>query len=190
LCQVVPPPPPNVDFSKLNNPDAQYPTQRDRVAVHLEDPSCAGCHKITDPTGLALENFDGAGRFRLEENGTVIDTSGDLDGKHFDDLVGLGQALHDTPGLPTCLVNRAYSYGSGSAMRPADRPLIQYFTDRFADAGYKLPALLRTIALSEAFSHVGAVQKSTAPLPADEPAGQEQKEIITANTEPRSGLTP
>jgi len=190
LCQVVPPPPPNVDFSKLNNPDAQYPTQRDRVAVHLEDPSCAGCHKITDPTGLALENFDGAGRFRLEENGTVIDTSGDLDGKHFDDLVGLGQALHDNPGLPTCLVNRAYSYGSGSAMRPADRPLIQYFTDRFADAGYKLPALLRTIALSEAFSHVGAVQKSTAPLPADEPAGQEQKEIITANTEPRSGLTP
>ena len=130
LCQIVPPPPPNVDFGKLNNPDAHYKTQRERVAVHLEDPVCAGCHKITDPMGLALENFDGAGRFRTSENGATIDTSGELDGVHFEDAVGLGKALHDSPSLPACLVDRLYSYGSGGAAKPTDRPLMKYYTAR------------------------------------------------------------
>ena len=151
LCQVVPPPPPNVDFGKLENPDAHYKTQRERVAVHLEDPACAGCHKITDPMGLALESFDGAGRFRTEENGAVIDTTGELDGVHFNDVVGLGKVLHDNPALPSCLVDRLYSYGSGGAAKPADRPLIKYYTAQFQESGYKLPEVLRTIVMSDAF---------------------------------------
>lgn len=160
LCQIVPPPPPDVDFGKLENPDAHYKTQRERVAVHLEDPACAGCHKITDPMGLALEHFDGAGRFRTTENGAVIDTTGDLDGVEFDDAVGLGKALRDNPALPTCLVDRLYSYGSGGAATPADRTLIKYFTTEFAENGYKLPALLRTIALSDAFRYVTLSQQT------------------------------
>jgi len=154
LCQEVPPPPPNVDFGKLNNPDAHYKTQRERVNVHLEDPVCAGCHKITDPTGLALESFDGAGRFRVAENGATIDTSGELDGVRFDDVVGLGKAVRDNPSLPGCLVNRLYSYGTGGAAKAVDRSLLKYFNASFADADYRLPELLRTIALSEAFRHV------------------------------------
>lgn len=154
LCQEVPPPPPNVDFGKLNNPDAHYKTQRERVRVHLEDPVCAGCHKITDPTGLALESFDGAGRYRVAENGATIDTSGELDGVHFDDVVGLGQAVRDNPSLPSCLVSRLYSYGTGGAAKAADRPLLKYFTASFAEADYQLPGLLRAIALSDAFRHV------------------------------------
>lgn len=158
LCQTVPPPPPNVDFGKLENPDAHYKTQRERVAVHLEDPVCAGCHKITDPMGLALESFDGAGRFRTEENGAVIDTTGDLDGVKFEDVVGLGKALRDNPGLPSCLVDRLYSYGSGGAAGVNDRPLMKYFAAEFAEAGYKLPDLLRTIVMSDAFRHVKEVK--------------------------------
>jgi hypothetical protein len=159
LCQVVPPPPPNVDFGKLNNPDAHYKTQRERVAVHLEDPACAGCHKITDPMGLALEAFDGAGRFRKEENGAVIDTNGELDGVHFTDVVGLGKALHDNPALPSCLVDRLYSYGSGGAAKPTDRPLLKYYTAEFQKAGYKLPDVLRSITTSDAFKHVTDAKK-------------------------------
>ncbi|HWK72887.1 MAG TPA: DUF1592 domain-containing protein [Povalibacter sp.] len=173
LCQVVPPPPPNVDFSALNNPDAHYPTQRDRVAAHLNAPTCAGCHRITDPTGLALENFDGAGRFRSEENGVAIDASGDLDGKPFENITGLSKALHDNPGLPNCLVNRVYSYGSGTAVKPTDRQLMQYFGEEFAADGYKMPDLLRTIVLSTAFSRVDPTQRTTLPAPKkDEPAPQ------------------
>ncbi|MGE3476408.1 MAG: DUF1592 domain-containing protein [Rhodospirillaceae bacterium] len=154
LCQPVPRPPPNVDFSLVENPDASYPTQRDRVAIHLGNPVCAGCHKITDPTGLALENFDGAGRFRATERGVPIDASGALDGKAFQNVVELGRVLRDHPAVPSCLVQRLYSYGFGGAAPTHNRELLGYFNRRFADEGYKLPGLLRTIALSNAFSEV------------------------------------
>lgn len=163
LCQVVPNPPADVDFSALNNPKSEYPTQRDRVKVHLQNATCAGCHRITDPTGLALENFDGAGRFRTEENGHHIDASGDLDGKKFADVTGLAKTLHDNPGLPNCLVNRLFSYGTGAVVPPKNRELLQYFDTRFSESGYKVPELLRTLALSHTFQEVRAPSKGAAP---------------------------
>lgn len=156
LCQIVPRPPPNVDFSQLENPDAHYPTQRDRVAAHLAAPSCAGCHRITDPIGLALENFDGAGRYRTEEGGTPIDASGNLDGKPFTDAVGLGQALRDNPGLPACLVKRMYSYSVGGSDIKEEKIVLPYFRERFEADGYRVPELMRTIAMSTAFSSIAA----------------------------------
>jgi hypothetical protein len=57
-------------------------------------------------------------------------------------------------------VNRLYSYGTGGATKPTDRPLMQYFTAEFAEDGYKLPDLLRTIVLSDAFTHVREVNRS------------------------------
>jgi hypothetical protein len=181
LCQTVPPPPPNVDFSALENPDAHYKTQRERVAVHLKNPVCAGCHKITDPMGLALESFDGAGRYRATEGGAPIDTSGNLDGKKFADVIGLSQALHDNPGLPTCFVNRVYSYGSGSPAGTADRPLLQYLNTRFAEEGYRMPDLMRTIAVGDSFSRVAPVKKGPVPAPADGKAVETKPQQITLN---------
>ncbi|MDY6946949.1 MAG: DUF1588 domain-containing protein, partial [Pseudomonadota bacterium] len=154
LCQKVPPPPPNVDFSAVDNPDSPFKTQRERVAFHLKNPVCAGCHKITDPMGLALENFDSSGRYREEERGTKIDASGSLDGKSFDGATSLGQVLHDYPGLTTCLVQRVYSYGAGGAARPEDKQTLDYFNARFAESGYRVPDLLRAVALSNAFSEI------------------------------------
>jgi hypothetical protein len=167
LCQNVPNPPPNVDFSALENPDAHYKTQRERVAVHLKNATCAGCHKIMDPMGLALENFDGAGRFRATEGGAPIDASGSLDGKQFPNVQGLAQALHDSPSLPSCLVSRMYSYGAGGPPPPRDRKFLKYLNKTFADDGYRIPDLLRTIALSGSFSQVTKVQASMEPLPSD-----------------------
>ncbi len=184
LCQTVPPPPPNVDFSIVENPDAHFRTQRERVKAHLTDPACAGCHRITDPTGLALENFDGSGRYRDSEGGAPIDTRGNLDGKQFEDVAGLTQALRDNPGLTTCLVNRLYSYGAGAPAAPSDRPLLQYLNKRFAQEGYRMPDLLRTIALSKAFSHAGAHQgpgESRSPAPAGEQAVTTQARQIDAS---------
>ncbi len=156
LCQPVPRPPANVDFSAVENPKPNLRTARDRVNVHLENPVCAGCHKITDPMGLALENFDGSGRYRETERGSPIDASGSLDGRAFTNVVGLGRALHDHPALTSCLVKRAYSYGTGGPTEPSDRPLLAYLDTRFADEGYKLAGLLRAIALSRSFSQVSA----------------------------------
>lgn len=155
LCQIVPPPPPNVDFSLLDDTGDKLRTARERLGVHASNPSCAGCHKITDPIGLALENFDGAGRYRETERGAAIDTSGNLDGTQFNDVAGLGRALHDHAGLPACLVKRVYAYGTGGPVRLAkDREVLAYLGERFAKQGYRLPDLMRTVALSHVFSHV------------------------------------
>ena len=155
LCQVVPSPPPNVDFSKLDDPDPSLKTARERLKVHATNPSCAGCHKIMDPMGYALEHFDGAGQFRATEKGATLDTSGSLDGVAFKDVEGLNRALHDHPSLPSCLINRVYSYGTGGPVSPAsDKAILEHFKERFAKAGYKLPDLLRDVALSNAFAEV------------------------------------
>ncbi|MGE4064929.1 MAG: DUF1588 domain-containing protein [Rhodospirillaceae bacterium] len=154
LCQPVPLPPPNVDFSLVEDPKATFRTARERVGAHLENPVCAGCHRITDPMGLALENFDGAGQYRATERGVAIDASGVLDGKQFKDIPGLAEAVRNHPALPSCLVRRVMSYGTGTALDNADRPLVEYFTGRFAQNGYRYLDLLRDVALSPAFYDV------------------------------------
>lgn len=154
LCQPVPPPPANVDFSAVENPDPRLRTARDRLNFHSENPVCGGCHKITDPMGLALENFDGVGQYRETEKGAPIDASGILDGKPFKDAAGLGQALRDHPAVPACLVKRVYTYAMGGRFRREDQPLVTYFNGRFAAEGYQLPSLMRSIALSASFSAI------------------------------------
>jgi hypothetical protein len=186
LCQVVPKPPPNVDFSVVNNPDSHYPTQRDRVMAHVENPSCAGCHKIMDPIGLALENFDGVGSFRLKENGVLIDASGSLDGVEFEDALGLAQALKDNPALPQCLVQRLFSYSVGG---PADvdsqnRRFLNYVNEQFAAEGYRLPDVLRTIALSDAFVRIQEPRDSA---PTEEaPGSDERQATLSSNAQAKA----
>jgi hypothetical protein len=161
LCQVVPRPPANVDFSAVENPTSPIKTQRERVALHLKNPVCAGCHKVTDPMGLALENFDASGAYRETEKGAAIDPSGSLDGVQFKDVIGLSQALHDHPQLTTCLTRRLYSYGTGGPTSADDQAVMTYLNTKFAADGFKLPGLLRAIAMSNAFSQVRNVEPAT-----------------------------
>ena len=164
LCQVVPRPPANVDFSAVENPKGNLRTARDRVNFHLENPVCAGCHKITDPMGLALENFDGAGQYRETERGVAIDATGSLDGKSFTDVKGLAQAMHDHPAVTSCIVKRVYAYGTGSPTTGADRQMLQGLDKNFAANGYRLRELLKTVVMSSAFSKVA--DQSSAPAKA------------------------
>ncbi len=154
LCQKVPAPPAAVAFDIVqdtNNP--LYKTARERLKAHATNPVCAGCHKIIDPMGLALENFDGAGAYRTSENGAPIDTSGSLDGVNFTNAAELGKAIHDNPATSSCLVSRMSSYATG---RPIDTgtPWAQDLLKSFAGAGYKLPSLMREVALSDEFFRV------------------------------------
>lgn len=164
LCQRVPPPPPNVDFSALEDPTSPLKTARLRVEFHLQNPVCAGCHKITDPMGLSLEHFDGGGQYRETENGFPIDVSGTLDGKAFEDVAGLNQALHDHPQLPRCLVRRVYSYGIGGALSRDNEPQVDALSKIFETNGYRVPELMRAIAVSDVFAHVlDDTEEETAP---------------------------
>lgn len=160
LCQRVPDPPSTVNFDRFNDPTSPGKTARARLDVHSTDPSCAGCHRLMDPIGLALENFDGAGQWRDDENGEAINVSGQINGQSFADTAGLGQALAEDPAAPACLVRRAYSYALGRALQRSERKFITYLDDGFARDRYRLRALLQRIATSEAFMKVSAVEGS------------------------------
>jgi hypothetical protein len=168
LCQKIPDPPGDVDFSLFNDPNAPSRTARQRLSLHSTEKSCAGCHKLTDPIGLALERIDGAGQLRTTERDVPIDTSGSLDGVNFDDAAGLGKAMRDNPAAPGCVVNRLYSYAVARTPGRADKPLLTYFTEQFAGADYRVPELLREIATSDAMFAVSPPKVRTAAVGAQE----------------------
>ena len=161
LCQEVPDSPPNVNFAVVqDSSNAQMPTAKDRLLAHRTQPSCAGCHKIMDPLGLTLENFDGLGTYRTRENGALIDPSGELDGRSIDTPKTLAQALHDHPETPRCLVERMYRYAVGRDTEMEERPYMDYLITSFKAHGYRVPELMRTIALSKNFFAISAPESA------------------------------
>ena len=161
MCQNVPDPPADVKFDLFFDDDQSHKTARERLALHRTDPACAGCHKIVDPLGLTLENFDGLGQMRSDENGAPIDVSGELDGKPFTGSLGLGKAMHDSPAVPACLVNRLYAYATGRVVERGQKAGLDYLLDRFAADKYSVPRLMRRIAESEFFYAVVSEDQGT-----------------------------
>ena len=163
LCQHVPAPPANVNFTLVEDIGNQiHKTARERLAAHATVPSCAGCHKLMDPLGFALENFDGAGAFRTHENGAPIDTHGELDTVPFKDAAGLGVAVSNNPSTTSCLVERLVSYARGRTSDRGEKSWLDEMTESFADSNYRLPNLMQQIASSEEFYRVSAPAKSVA----------------------------
>ncbi len=165
LCQKVPDPPGNVDFSLFNDPNSPHQTARQRLIAHATQPACAGCHKLTDPVGLGMENLDGAGQLRTAEAGAPIDASGSLDGIDFKDVAGLGEAMRKNPAVPPCVVNRLFAYATARSPLRDEGPLLEYFTREFADSDYRVPQLLRSIATSDALFAVKTPAVQSAALP-------------------------
>jgi len=122
LCQRVPPPPADVDFSLIQDTsNPAFRTVRQRLTKHRQNPTCAACHRMTDPIGLSLEVFDTSGVYRTTENGAPIDTSGTYRRQHYSGVGELAPLLRDDPAVTSCLVNRAFSYGT--ARMPSDNEL-------------------------------------------------------------------
>lgn len=172
LCQKVPDPPGDIDFSLFNEPSSAQLVARERLAAHNSVPSCAGCHKITDGIGLALENFDGAGQFRTTDVGQPIDISGDLDGTSFDTIEGMAAALHDHPMIPACLIERTVSYALAGTVQRPQSAWESYLAEQFQDDGYRLKPLLKLIANSKNFFTVNEVP---VPSSAPEPVTDQEK---------------
>lgn len=157
LCQAIPDPPNNVDFSVVqDSSNTAMPTARIRLEAHRTSPACAGCHRLMDPLGLTLENFDGVGSFRAQENGAVIDAGGTLDGHDFQGAQGLGQAIHDSPQTPRCLVDKMYRSAAGRKATPDEHLFVDYLNQTFQADGYRVPDLMRAIAVSRSFYAVSA----------------------------------
>src|SRR5210317_716965 len=152
LCQEVPDPPANVVFNALVDTGGNtMPTARDRLHAHNSEPACAGCHKIMDPPGYALENYDGVGTWRDTENGAVIDASGNLDGRPFSSPIEFGDALRDHPETGKCVAERMYRFAVGRDIVWYEREYMDYLIEAFKAREYKVPSLMRDIAMSENF---------------------------------------
>ena len=163
MCQHVPDPPGDVEFTVVQDTENPvYKTARTRLEAHATEPMCTGCHKITDPMGLAMENFDAAAGFRTTENGEVIDTSGSIDGKVFNNAVELGQVIHDHPAVTNCLVNRVYAYAAGREPTKGEGEWMKYLKSTFVENGHRYPDLMRTIVTSDAFYRVAEPQTQDA----------------------------
>ncbi|MCP4920485.1 MAG: DUF1592 domain-containing protein [Proteobacteria bacterium] len=155
LCHEIPAPPGDVDTT-IPEADDSSPTLRDRIAIHLEDPTCAACHELLDPIGLGLENFDGIGRWRSTENGATIDASGDLDGVAFDDAWALSGKVAEHPDLAGCFTDHVYHYAVGRGTAAGERDLADWLTVEFELAGHAVPDLMRSTVMSPGFRNAGA----------------------------------
>jgi len=117
-----------------------------------------------DPIGLSFENFDTAGEYRVNENGATIDASGDLSGKSFGGIKQLAQIIRDDPATTSCLLNRAYSYGTERKPTPQEQAWLATVQSELSREGVRWRELMRRITLNPDFYTIpaGASPLSTA----------------------------
>ncbi len=154
LCQLIPAPPVDVDTS-IPEPSGETLTLRDRVAEHLTNPSCAGCHQLTDPIGLGLENFDAIGRWRDTDNGADIDPSGSLDGIEFTNPVELAEAIRNHPAFVPCMVKTLSRYATGRVETYQESAWLNELVERFNLHGYRIKPLVLELIMSPMFREAG-----------------------------------
>lgn len=151
LCNEIPNPPVNVNTA-LPEPRPDLATMRQRLAVHLTAPSCASCHRIMDPLGLGLENFDTIGRWRRIEREHPIDPSGTFENHPFANAFELAQLVHDDPSLPRCIATRLYRYAYGRKETPGEQSEVNRLVDQFSTSHYRFTTLLRAVVTNPAFA--------------------------------------
>jgi hypothetical protein len=121
------PPPPNVPPLQETSADGRVLSLRERMERHRADPVCAGCHKVMDPIGFALESFDGVGRWRIMEEGAAINTSGTLfNGANVDGIVGLRRNLVARPEIFVgVMTEKMLTYALGRGLEYYDMPAVR-----------------------------------------------------------------
>jgi len=147
-----PPPPANVPTLKDNTVSASL-SVRERLAEHRAAVACAGCHKLMDPPGFALENFDAVGRWRTSEEGRPVDAAGGLpDGSRFEGVAGLERALLNRPELFVgTLTEKLLTFALGRGMGPGDAPAVRKIVRDARARDYRFSELIAGIATSTPF---------------------------------------
>ena len=155
LASPPPAPPANVptlEETKGEAGDRQL-TTRERMEQHRSNPACTSCHKVIDPLGLALENFDVTGRWRIRDNGAPVDPVGDLyDGTRMTGPAGLRSALlkHQDMFILS-FTERLMTYSLGRRVEYFDAPTIRKITRDAAKRNNRFSAFVIGIVTSPAF---------------------------------------
>ena len=148
------PPPAGVPPLKENAIGAKAMTVRERMEAHRKDPACAGCHKVLDPIGFAMDNFDGVGAWRtLGEDGTKIDASGQLaDGTKVNGVSDLRNALLSRPNVFVgTMTEKLMTYALGRGVEYYDMPAIRAVVRDAARNNYRFSSLILGVVKSTPF---------------------------------------
>jgi mono/diheme cytochrome c family protein len=151
-----PPPLPNVPSLEESAKGAatKPKTVREQLELHRGNPTCAGCHRVIDPVGFALENFDPVGQWRTTDaDGARLDTGGVLaDGSKVDGPVTLRNVILSRPGaFATTLTERIMTYALGRGVEPADMAVIRQIVKKSAQRNYSLGSIISGIVESAPF---------------------------------------
>ena len=152
-----PPPPPDVVPPFEEEAGAAKPKSvRERMEQHRRNPACASCHRMIDPAGLALENFDATGAWRTRDGGTrgtPVDASGQLvDGTRINGVVELRQALlREPPTFVKTLTERLLTYALGRGLTAADMPTVRAIVRDAEKDQYRFSAIVLGVVRSVPF---------------------------------------
>jgi len=151
-----PPPLPNVPTLEEAAKGAKTApkTVRETLELHRASPICASCHRIIDPPGFALENFNSVGQWREKtENGAPIDAAGVLaDGAKVNGPVALRNAILSRPdAFVTVLTERIMTYALGRGVEPSDMPVVRSIVRKAGQGNYRLASIIQSIVESAPF---------------------------------------
>ena len=166
LASPPPAPPPNVptlDETKAEGGDGHLLTTRQRMENHRANPQCTSCHRVIDPLGLALENFDVTGRWRIRDNGNMVDPVGDLyDGTKMTGPAGLRAALLKHKDMFfTSFTESLMTYALGRRVEYFDMPAIRRIVRDAAKDNDRFSAYVLGVVNSRAFQMSRAEDATT-----------------------------
>jgi hypothetical protein len=160
-----PPPPPNVPALEETKAvdGAKLLSVRERMEEHRKNPACAPCHRVIDPLGLALENFDATGKWRIKDNGQPIDSVGELyDGTKMEGPVGLrGALLKHSELVILSFTESLMTYALGRRVEHYDMPRVRAIVREAKANDYRLSSFILGVVKSPAFRMSKAVAFET-----------------------------
>jgi hypothetical protein len=155
MCEEIPPPPPGVDATLPEEQPGQHTTMRERLVAHQEIETCASCHQKMDMMGLTFEHFDTMGRFRVDDGGLPIDTSGSFADMSWANTADVSAMLGRDERATACIVKNLFRQSMGHMETDGEAMSIELLTKLFEESGYRVQEALVDITVNPAFRLVG-----------------------------------
>lgn len=167
--ETIPPPPPGVPQIEFDPNKQLFGTVRQIFEQHSVDPNCASCHQRMDPYGFALENYDGYGAWRQQDNNIDVDPSGEIKGIVFQTPIQFREILAGrNDDFRRALVRKVLGYALGRGIQGYDRPVINSICEAVKADGDRFSSVIRNVVNSYPFQHArGMKQRVADELPAE-----------------------
>jgi hypothetical protein len=160
MCDTLPPPPNNLVIVPPElDPSKTTKEQFEEIGAN---PACAGCHSLMNPIGFIFEHYDGIGQWRDQQNGKVIDATGeviktdDIDGE-YDGAIELASALAGSTQVQECVASQWFRFAYNRTVTPEDTCSIEQLNDVFVSSNFNVKELLVALTQTNAFLYRRAV---------------------------------